>query len=80
MGDATLIFIERFAWWFHIIGILGFASLCHLFQAPAHIPGFPNTWYSNLKPKGEMKNMPEVTNEVNMMLGMATESNQEPSY
>jgi hypothetical protein len=25
-----------------------------------------------------MKNMPEVTNEVNMMLGIATETSQEP--
>jgi heterodisulfide reductase subunit C len=78
MTDSALIFIERFAWWFHIIGILGFAVYVtyskhlHIFLA------FPNTWYSNLKPKGEMKNMPEVTNEVNMMLGLATENTQEP--
>jgi heterodisulfide reductase subunit C len=77
MGDGTLIIIERFAWWFHIIGILGFAVYVtyskhlHIFLA------FPNTWYSNLKPKGEMVNMPEVTNEVNMMLGIPTEGNQE---
>ena len=25
LGTSTLIFVERFAWWFHIIGILGFA-------------------------------------------------------
>ncbi|MGY6742644.1 MAG: 4Fe-4S dicluster domain-containing protein [Cecembia sp.] len=78
MSDATLIFIERFAWWFHIVGILAFAVYItyskhlHIFLA------FPNTWYSNLKPKGEINNMPEVTNEVNMMLGMATESSAEP--
>ncbi|EKB47923.1 4Fe-4S dicluster domain-containing protein [Cecembia lonarensis] len=78
MSDATLVFIERFAWWFHIVGILAFAVYItyskhlHIFLA------FPNTWYSNLKPKGEINNMPEVTNEVNMMLGMATESSAEP--
>jgi heterodisulfide reductase subunit C len=78
MSDGALVFIERFAWWFHIIGILAFAVYVtyskhlHIFLA------FPNTWYSNLKPKGEMINMPEVTNEVNMMLGIATETNQEP--
>ena len=77
MSDGALVFIERFAWWFHIIGILGFAVYVtyskhlHIFLA------FPNTWYSNLKPKGEMVNMPEVTNEVNMMLGIASESNPE---
>ncbi len=78
MSDGTLVFVERFAWWFHIIGILGFAVYVtyskhlHIFLA------FPNTWYSNLKPKGEMKNMPEVTNEVNMMLGIPVENPAEP--
>lgn len=78
MSDGALVFIERFAWWFHIIGILAFAVYVtyskhlHIFLA------FPNTWYSNLMPKGEMKNMPEVTNEVNMMLGISTEGGAEP--
>ena len=78
LSDGTLIFIERFAWWFHIIGILAFAVYItyskhlHIFLA------FPNTWYSNLKPKGEINNMPEVTNEVNMMLGIATDNSSEP--
>ncbi|MFC0263899.1 4Fe-4S dicluster domain-containing protein [Fontibacter flavus] len=78
MSDDALVFIERFAWWFHIVGILGFAIYVtyskhlHIFLA------FPNTWYSNLKPKGEIKNMPEVTNEVNMMLGIASEGGSEP--
>jgi heterodisulfide reductase subunit C len=78
MSDSSLVFVERFAWWFHIIGILGFAIYVtyskhlHIFLA------FPNTWYSNLKPKGEMINMPEVTNEVNMMLGIPTGEGNEP--
>ncbi len=77
-SDSVLIFTERAAWWFHIIGILFFAIYVtyskhlHIFLA------FPNTWYSNLKPKGEMQNMPEVTNEVNMMLGIPVESSTEP--
>lgn len=78
MSDGALIFVERLAWWFHIIGILAFAIYVtyskhlHIFLA------FPNTWYSNLKPKGEMANMPEVTNEVNMMLGIPTEAPADP--
>ncbi|WP_291783676.1 4Fe-4S dicluster domain-containing protein [Cecembia sp.] len=78
LADSSLIFIERFAWWFHIVGILAFAIYVtyskhlHIFLA------FPNTWYSNLKPKGEINNMPEVTNEVNMMLGINTENSAEP--
>lgn len=77
-SDGALVAIERFAWWFHIVGILAFAIYVtyskhlHIFLA------FPNTWYSNLKPKGEMQNMPEVTNEVNMMLGIPVENPAEP--
>ena len=70
MSTSTLIFIERFAWWFHIVGILAFAVYVtyskhlHIFLA------FPNTYYSNLNPKGEITNMETVTNEVKLMLGV----------
>jgi heterodisulfide reductase subunit C len=77
-SSSTLWLIERSAWWFHIIGILGFAIYItyskhlHIFLA------FPNTWYSKLKPQGEMQNMPEVTNEVNLMLGNVKENASDP--
>ncbi|HLT73932.1 MAG TPA: (Fe-S)-binding protein [Ohtaekwangia sp.] len=73
----TLIVVERFAWWFHIIGILGFAVYItyskhlHIFLA------FPNTYYARLEQKGHMVNMPVVTNEVRTMLGL-TDTNGEP--
>ena len=79
LSTGTLVVIERAAWWFHIVGIFAFAVYVtyskhlHIFLA------FPNTWYSNLKPKGEMLNMPEVTQEVNMMLGIPVESPSEAS-
>jgi len=74
----ALIIIERAAWWFHIIGILAFAVYItyskhlHIFLA------FPNTYFANLEPKGLMKNMPVVTGEVKLMLGLTT-SNDAPS-
>ena len=78
MGVGTLIVIERFAWWFHIIGILAFAVYV-TYSKHLHIAlAFPNTFYSNLKPKGEMENMPVVTNEVKMMLGMPVENAGDP--
>jgi hypothetical protein len=36
LNVSTLIFIERFAWWFHIIGILGICRLRYVFQTPTH--------------------------------------------
>ena len=67
----TLILLERSAWWLHIIGILAFAVYItyskhlHIFMA------FPNTYFANLAPPGHMDNMPEITNEVRIMLGAA---------
>jgi ferredoxin len=78
-NTSTLIFIERFAWWFHIVGILGFAVYItyskhlHIFLA------FPNTYFGNLEPKGHMENMPVVTNEVKMMLGLAEATASPPA-
>jgi heterodisulfide reductase subunit C len=70
MGTTTLIAIERVAWWFHIIGILAFAIYV-MFSKHLHIFfAFPNTYYANLNLKGKMHNMPEVTREVKMMLGI----------
>lgn len=69
-STTNLVLIERFAWWFHIIGILGFAVYVtyskhlHIFMA------FPNTYYAKLEPKGHITNMPVVTNEVKSMLGL----------
>jgi heterodisulfide reductase subunit C len=64
----SLVIYERFAWWFHIIGILAFMNYLpyskHLHIAMA----FPNVWYSKLKPKGELPNMEAVTREVKLML------------
>ena len=67
-STSTLIVFERVFWWFHIIGILLFLNYVpyskhlHIFLA------FPNTWYSKLNSVDELPNMPEITNEVNMML------------
>ena len=69
-----LIFTERAAWWFHIIGILGF-SLYITYSKHLHIfMAFPNTFYAKLQPKGHINNMPIVTNEVKSMLGLADAS------
>lgn len=78
MSVSSLIIVERFAWWFHIIGILGF-SVYVTYSKHLHIAmAFPNTFYSNLFAKGKIENMPVVTNEVKMMLGMPAEGSGEP--
>jgi ferredoxin len=74
LSTGSLIFVERFAWWFHIIGILGFAVYVtyskhlHIFLA------FVNTYYAKLQPKGHINNMPVVTREVKSMLGLPADA------
>jgi heterodisulfide reductase subunit C len=67
-GADTLHLFERIFWWFHIIGILFFLNYVPYSKHLHIILAFPNTWYSKLKPVGELGNMPEITNEVNLML------------
>lgn len=67
-SDATLIFIERFCWWFHIIGILAFIVYVTYSKHLHIILAFPNTYYSKLQPAGELGNLQSVTNEVQLML------------
>ena len=78
-NETSLVMLERFCWWFHIIGIFAFAIYV-TYSKHLHIAmAFPNTYYSNLNPPATMNNMEEVMNEVKMMLGFqASESgNQE---
>lgn len=68
LGDASLVTLERSAWWFHIVGILAFlvyvpySKHLHIFLA------FPNTYYSNLEAKGRFNNMDAVMKEVKLMM------------
>lgn len=64
----SLILIERTCWWFHIIGVLAFLNYLPLSKHLHIILAFPNTYFSNLNPKGQFENMASVTEEVKVML------------
>jgi len=68
MDTATLVTIERFTWWFHIIGILGFMNYV-LISKHLHIFfAFPSTYFASLNPLGQFSNLQSVTNEVKLMM------------
>ncbi len=68
LSDGSLIFLERFCWWFHIIGVLAFLNYIP-FSKHFHVfLSFPNVYYSKLRPAGEISNMPAITKEVKLML------------
>lgn len=79
LSDAAVIAIERFGWWLHIFTVFGF--LCYLpYSKHLHIIlAFPNTWYANLAPKGQMTNMPEIQREVRIMMGLDQPDPNAPS-
>ena len=64
LSDGALIFIERFTWWLHIIGIFAFLNYLPYSKHLHILLAFPNTWYSNLKPKGQFTTLDSVTDVV----------------
>jgi hypothetical protein len=74
----TLFGIERGCWWFHIVGILGFLNYLPYSKHFHILLAFPNVWYSKLKPKTEMVNMPRVTGEVKSMLDPPSTADRRP--
>ena len=68
LSENTIHFIERGAWWFHIIGILIFLNYLYFSKHLHILLAFPNTYYGNLKPKGQFNNLESVTKEVKMMM------------
>lgn len=74
-SSDQLIFIERFGWWAHIIGVFAFANYVFYNSKHLHIfISFPNTFFSKLDPAGKFSNMPEVTKEVKLMLNLPVET------
>jgi ferredoxin len=72
MNESSLILIERFCWWLHIIGIFAFLNYLPYSKHLHIVLAFPNTYYSNLEGKGKFKNLDTVTDVV--------KPNFEPTY
>lgn len=68
LSDNTLHFIERGAWWLHIIGILIFLNYLYFSKHLHILLAFPNTYYGKLTPQGKFNNVEAVTKEVKMMM------------
>ncbi|WP_215235018.1 (Fe-S)-binding protein [Dyadobacter linearis] len=75
-NENTLVIYERFAWWLHIAGIFAFAVYLTYSKHLHIVLAFPNTYYSRLSPKGKMNNMPEITSEVKVMLGLENQNTE----
>ncbi|MBK8427211.1 MAG: (Fe-S)-binding protein [Lewinellaceae bacterium] len=70
LDTATLIGVERFGWWLHILTVFGFLVYLPYSKHLHILLAFPNTWYAKLSAKGKMENMPEIQKEVRIMMGL----------
>ena len=68
MGEASLIMVERSAWWLHILGILFFLNYLNYSKHLHILLAFPNTYYGRIRPKGAFNNLDSVTSEVKLMM------------
>ncbi|MEN7546879.1 (Fe-S)-binding protein [Rapidithrix thailandica] len=74
LSTGMLLTVERVAWWVHIAGILGFAIYITYSKHLHIILAFPNVYFGDLRPKGEMENMETVTQEVKIAMGLAADT------
>ncbi|WP_430613304.1 4Fe-4S dicluster domain-containing protein [Flavobacterium sp. JP2137] len=68
MNPAAVAIVERVAWWGHIIGVMAFMNYLYFSKHLHIILAFPNTYFANLNPLGEMDNLASVTQEVKLMM------------
>lgn len=74
LSNETLVFVERAAWWVHILGILAFLNYIP-FSKHLHIfLSFPNTYYASIEPVGKVESLPQVTTVVKEALGIPVEN------
>ncbi len=73
LPESTLIFIDKFGWWFHIVGVFVFLNYIPYSKHFHVFLSFPNVYYSKLKPVGYISNMESITNEVKVAMGILGE-------
>lgn len=68
LSADSLHIAERSFWWVHILGIFAFLNYLPYSKHFHIILAFPNTYYANLKAKGQFENNAAVTKEVALMM------------
>jgi heterodisulfide reductase subunit C/HAMP domain-containing protein len=68
MSNELVMLLSELFWWLHIIGILVFLNYLYFSKHLHILLAFPNTYFANLNPEGQLDNLASVTNEVKLML------------
>ncbi|GIZ16450.1 (Fe-S)-binding protein [Capnocytophaga catalasegens] len=68
MSPKVIFLIERACWWLHIIGVCVFLNYLYYSKHLHILLAFPYTFFTSIKPKGQLDNLESVTKEVKLML------------
>lgn len=60
--------LETIFWWMHISGILVFLNYLYFSKHLHILLAFPNTYFADLNPLGQLDDLPAVTAEVKLMM------------
>jgi heterodisulfide reductase subunit C len=74
LSESSLHLLERAGWWLHILVVFGFLLYLPISKHLHILLAFPNVYFSKLKSRGEMNNMPEIMNEVKSMMGLVEDT------
>lgn len=77
LSTNTLVLLERFGWWLHVLVVFGFIIYLTISKHLHLIFSFFNTYLVPDTPRGQMENMPVIMNEVKSMLGLTDTSGTE---
>lgn len=68
LNEGTLHVLERIGWWGHFVMVLAFLNYLYFSKHLHILLAFPNTYFANLNPLGQLNNLEAVTNEVKLMM------------
>jgi heterodisulfide reductase subunit C len=68
VSSELVMLLNELFWWLHIIGILIFMNYLYFSKHLHILLAFPNTYFADLNPKGQLSNLESVTNEVKLMM------------
>lgn len=80
MSDHALHIVERIGWWGHITIVFAFLNYLPYSKHLHIVLGFPNTYFSNLKPKGEFTTLDSVTDVVAPNFDPAYQPKTDPNH
>ncbi len=68
IAENKVMMLEKTFWWLHIIMILIFANYLYFSKHLHILLAFPNTYFADLNPLGQLDDLPAVTTEVKLMM------------